>query len=66
MSAKLVFSWILGGVFLLLGIWIGNNLEFTIGVSEASYAIAMVVALIFILIGGLLWINVSVAVKNRF
>jgi hypothetical protein len=66
MSAKLVFSWILGGVFLLLGIWIVNNLEFTIGVSEASYAIAMVVALIFILIGGLLWINVSVAVKNRF
>ena len=65
MSSKLVFSWILGGVFLLLGIWIINNLRLTIGVTELSYAIAMIVALIFILMAGLLWINVSVAVKHR-
>ena len=65
MSSKLVFSWILGGVFLLLGVWIINNLRLTIGVSELSYAIAMIVALIFILMAGLLWINVSVAVKHR-
>jgi hypothetical protein len=65
MSSKLVFSWILGGVFLLLGVWIINNLKLEIGVSELSYAIAMVVALIFILMTGLLWINVSVAVKHR-
>ncbi len=65
MSSKLVFSWILGGVFLLLGVWIINNLRLTIGVSEFSYAIAMIVALIFILMAGLLWINVSVAVKHR-
>ncbi len=65
MSSKLVFSWILGGVFLLLGVWIINNLRLTIGVTEISYAIAMIVALIFILMAGLLWINVSVAVKHR-
>ena len=66
MSSKLVLSWVLGGVFLLLGIWIINNLEFGLGVTELSYGIAMLVALIFILIAGLLWINVSVAVKQRF
>jgi hypothetical protein len=65
MSSKLVFSWVLGGVFLLLGVWIINNLRLTIGVTEVSYAIAMIVALIFILMAGLLWINVSVAVKHR-
>ncbi len=65
MSSKLVFSWILGGVFLLLGVWIINNLRLTLGVSELSYAIAMLVAFIFILVAGLLWINVSVGVRHR-
>ncbi len=65
MSSKLVFSWVLGGIFLLLGIWIINNLKLTLGVSELSYAIAMIIAFIFILVAGLLWINVSVAVKHR-
>ncbi len=65
MSSKLVFSWILGGIFLTLGIWILNNLKFGLGVSELSYATAMLVSLIFILIAGLLWINVSVAVKHK-
>ena len=64
-SSKLILSWILGGVFLLLGVWIINNLRFGLGVSEFSYAIAVVVALIFILMGGLLWINTSVGVRHR-
>ncbi len=65
MSSKLIFSWVLGGVFVLLGAWIVNNLEFGLGVSEMGYAIAMVVSLIFILIGGLLWINTAVGVKHH-
>jgi hypothetical protein len=65
MSSKLVVSWILGGVFILLGVWITNNLELGLGVNEMAYAIAMIVSLIFILIGGLLWINTSVAVKHQ-
>lgn len=66
MSSKLVVSWILGGVFILLGVWITNNLEMGLGVNEMAYAIAMIVSLIFILVGGLLWINTSVAVKHQF
>jgi hypothetical protein len=65
MSSKLVFSWILGGVFMSLGVWIINNLKLGLGVSEFSYSIAMMIAFIFILVAGLLWINVSVAVKHR-
>lgn len=65
MSGNLIFSWLLGGVFLLFGVWILVNLEFGLGVSEMSYAIAMIVSLIFILLGGLLWINTSVGVKRR-
>ena len=63
-SSKLILSWIVGGLFLLLGVWVINNLEFGLGVSEFSYAIAIVVALIFILMGGLLWINTSVGVRH--
>lgn len=64
MSSKLVFSWILGGIFLLLGVWIINNLKLTLGVSEVSYAIAMIISFIFILVAGLLWINVSLAIRH--
>ena len=50
---------------MLFGVWIINNLEFGIGVSDFSYAIAIIVSLIFILIAGLLWINTSVGVKHH-
>jgi hypothetical protein len=64
-SSGLIFSWLIGGVFLLFGVWIINNLEYGIGVSEFSYAIAIIVSLIFILIAGLLWINTSVGVRRH-
>lgn len=66
MSSRLVLSWVIGGAFITLGVWIINNLKLGLGVSEMAYAIAMIVSLIFILLGGLLWINVSVAVKHKF
>ncbi len=65
MTARLVLSWGIGGLFILLGVWIVNNLKLTLGVSELSYAVAMIVAYILILIGGLLWINIAVAVRNK-
>ena len=64
MSGKLIAFWILGGVFILFGAWILNNLELTIGVSDYSYALALVVAFIAFLIGGLFWISVGVASKH--
>jgi len=59
MTAKLAAMWIAGGLFLLAGTWIVNNLEFAIGVTEYSYAFAMIIALIFFLLTGLFWISTA-------
>jgi hypothetical protein len=63
---KLVGTWIGGGFFFLAGTWIVNNLKLETGVSDISYALALVIAFIFFLIGGLAWINVAVAAKHKF
>jgi hypothetical protein len=66
MSAKLVASWVLGGVLILFGTWIVQNLQLTIGVSGVSYVLAMIIALILFLVAGLLWISVAVATRHGF
>ena len=65
MSGKLIASWILGGVFFLAASWIISNLRLDVGVSEISFALAMIIALIFYLVGGLLWISVAVATRHK-
>ena len=66
MSVKLVGVWILGGVFMLLGTWIVQNLEFNVGVSGFSYIVALLIALVLFLLAGLAWISVSVATRHKF
>ncbi|GAF81711.1 unnamed protein product [marine sediment metagenome] len=66
MSVKLIATWVIGAIFLLFGIWIVNNLELTIGVSEFSYAFAMFIALLFLLLAGLCWISVAVGTRHKF
>lgn len=65
MSMKLVSFWILGGLFLLGGIWIIDKLELNVGVSDFSYYLALLLALAFILIAGLCWISVAVATRKK-
>jgi membrane protein DedA with SNARE-associated domain len=62
---RLIGAWIAGGLFMLMGTWIVNNLRLETGVSEVSYVLALIVALVFFLIAGLCWINVSVAAKHK-
>ncbi len=64
MSMKLVGFWVLGGLFMLFGVWIVQNLQLNIGVSEASYVLAMIVAFILFLAAGLCWISVAVATRH--
>jgi len=64
MSAKTVAVWILGGIFLLTGVWIIRNLELNIGVSEVSYVITLLISLVLFLLAGLCWISVAVATKR--
>ncbi len=60
-SAKLVAVWVIGAILLLFGVWILNNLEKTLGVSDFSYLFAMLIALVAFLITGLCWISVAAA-----
>jgi uncharacterized membrane protein len=64
MSMKLVSVWVLGSVLLLLGVWIVQNLKLGIGVSEFSYAFAMLISFILFLTAGLCWISVAVATRH--
>lgn len=65
MSAKLVLIWILGGLFILGGTWIVQNLELNIGVSEFQYVLALIIAFVLFLIAGLCWISVAVATRQE-
>ncbi|HLD57896.1 MAG TPA: hypothetical protein VJA47_06310 [archaeon] len=60
-SAKLVAVWVIGALFLLFGVWILNNLENTLGVSDFSYLFAVLIALVTFLLTGLCWISVAAA-----
>jgi len=65
MSAKLVLAWIVGGLFLLGGMWIVSNLELNAGVSEFQYALALIVTLVLFLVAGLCWISVAVSARHE-
>lgn len=63
-TEQLILTWIAGGFFLLIGIWIIGNLEINVGVSGLSYAFAMLIAFVLLLVAGLCWITVSVGVRH--
>jgi hypothetical protein len=65
MSAKLVLVWILGGLFILGGVWIVQNLEMNVGVGEFQYGLALVIAFVLVLLAGLCWISVAVATRQE-
>ena len=64
-TEQLILTWMIGGFFLLLAVWIVGNLELNVGVSWLSYAFAMLIAFVLLLVGGLCWITVSVGVRQR-
>ena len=65
MSAKLVLAWIVGGLFLLGGMWIVSNLEMNIGVGDFQNGLALLIALVLFLVAGLCWISVAVATRQE-
>lgn len=64
MSAKIVLAWILGGLFILGGTWIVQNLELNVGVTELQYYLALIIAFVLFLMAGLCWISVAVATRQ--
>ncbi len=60
-----MFAWIIGGMFILGGTWIVQNLQLNIGVTDFQYYIALLIALILFLLAGLCWISVAVATRQN-
>ena len=56
MAVKHVLVWFMGGLLMLAGSWIMSNLEMTVGVTQMSYYMAMVAALVLFLLAGMCWI----------
>ncbi|MEM5882728.1 MAG: hypothetical protein QXQ77_00605 [Candidatus Aenigmatarchaeota archaeon] len=61
---KIVTFWVLGAICILFASMIAGHLEKGLGVSDMSFSLALLVAFILFLVGGLLWISVAVAVKE--
>ena len=65
MEIKLIIVWILGGLFMMAGSWIVGHLDLTVGVTQISYAFALLGSLVLFLLAGLCWISVAVATKGH-
>lgn len=65
MTLKLIVSWISGGILISAAAWILGHASETIGVSDIGYIMAVFLAFILILIGGLAWINVASATSKH-
>lgn len=63
-NLKMVFFWIIGSLSILIGAMIAGNVERTLGTDDQSFAAAVFIAFILIMLGGLLWITVAVAAKK--
>lgn len=58
--------WVLGTISVFLGARIAGTVErSTLGVTTTSFYLALAVAFILILIGGLLWISVAGAIREE-
>lgn len=64
-EGKLALFWVAGSVLVLAGAWIAGHLEWTVGVTPASYYGTLTLALILIMIGSLAWIAVAIAVAHH-
>lgn len=60
---KTVSMWIFGAISIFLGSMIAGKLYFGPDVTEIGFILAAVVSIMLILIGGLLWISVALAVR---
>ena len=63
-NMKMVLFWIIGSFSILIGAMIAGNVERTLGTDDQSFAAAVFIAFILILLGGLMWITVAVAAKK--
>ncbi len=61
---KFVIFWTFGALAITFGSVIAGNIRPGLGVSETGLLIAFILAFVLILVGGLLWISVALAMKK--
>lgn len=61
---KVLVFWILGAFCALLATMIAGNTKMDIGTTSEGFILSLTVSLVLFLIAGLLWISVSVAIKD--
>ena len=61
---KIVTFWVIGSFCILMASMISGHLERGLGVSDISFGLALLVAFVLFMVGGLIWISVSIAVKE--
>ena len=57
--------WFLGSMCILFGAIMAGNSERTLGSAGVGYMLGITVAFVLVLVGGLMWIAVSIAVKKE-
>jgi hypothetical protein len=62
-NIKIMLFWIIGALLLLVGSMIAGRVERGLGVSDAGFFFAVLVAFAMFLLGGLLWMSVGMATK---
>ena len=61
---KVMVFWLFGALSLLIGSMIAGNLQLGLGVSTSGFFVALLIAFVFFLVGGLLWIIAGTGAKK--
>lgn len=62
--AKMIMLWVLGSLFILVGSATVSGLYLGSGTNTAGGITVGLLSLLFIMIGGLFWIGVSIAIRR--
>lgn len=65
-EAREIVFWFLGAICVLFGAMIAGQAQPTeLGSTDLSYILAIIIAFLFILVGGLLWISLASTVEEE-
>ncbi|MEM5829372.1 MAG: hypothetical protein QW040_02340 [Candidatus Aenigmatarchaeota archaeon] len=61
---KIALLWVLASIFMLLGSMVAGELQLTHETNVTAFWVAFLLALIFFLLAGLLWIAMALALRR--
>ena len=61
---KIVGFWLMGSILIFFGSMIAGKIERGLGVTQEAFLFAFFFSLILIMVGGLFWILVSIAIRK--